>query len=106
LSRLAAQGSTPVTVCIGAARHFRTLHALASAPGGAGQAINALRPPVYGARRDKLLRQAQNWTLPRIEEALLDLTATDLVLRSSTRAPVRALAERALIRLARLAGRR
>ncbi len=106
LSRLAAQGVQPVAVCIGAARHFRTLHALVSAPGGPSAAIQSLRPPVFGPRRDKLLRQAQNWTLPRVEEALRDLTATDLMLRSATRAPTRALAERALIRLARLAGRR
>lgn len=106
LSRLAAQGVTPVTVCIAASRHMRVLHALLSAPGGPGQAIGTLRPPVFGPRRDKLLRQAQSWTLARCEEALKDLTATDLTLRSSTRAPLQALAERALLRLARMAGRR
>ncbi|WP_127108187.1 DNA polymerase III subunit delta [Pararhodobacter zhoushanensis] len=106
LSRLAAQGVQPVAVCIGAARHFRMLHALVSAPGGPSQAIQSLRPPVFGPRRDKLLRQAQNWSLSRVEDALRDLTATDLMLRSSTHAPTRALAERALIRLARMAGRR
>ncbi len=106
LSRLAAQGVQPVTVFIGATRHFRTLHALVSAPGGPARGIEALRPPVYGPRRDRMLRQAQNWSLERLEDALRDLTSTDLMLRSSTRAPTRALAERALIRLARMAGRR
>lgn len=106
LSRLAAQGVTPVTICIAATRHMRMLHALLSAPGGPARGIEALRPPVFGPRRDKLLRQAQSWTLPRVEEALKDLTTTDLALRSSTRAPLQALAERALLRLARLAGRR
>lgn len=106
LSKLAAQGVMPVTVFIGATRHFRTLHALVSAPGGPAQGIERLRPPVYGPRRDALLRQAGLWRLDKVEDALRDLTATDLMLRSSTRAPLRALAERALIRLARLAGRR
>ena len=106
LSKLAAQGVQPVTVFIGATRHFRTLHALVSAPGGPAQGVERLRPPVYGPRREALMRQAQLWRLDKVEEALRDLTATDLMLRSSTRAPVRALAERALIRLARLAGRR
>lgn len=106
LSRLAAQGVMPVTLCLAAARHFRMLHALLCAPGGAAQGIATLRPPLYGARRDRLLRQARNWSLQRVEEALRDLTATDFALRSSTRAPTQALAERALIRLARLAGRR
>jgi len=106
LSRLAAQGVQPVTVAIGAARHFRVLHALVSDPRGPAQAIGTLRPPVFGPRRDRLLRQAQAWTMDRVEDALRDLTATDLTLRSSTRAPTRALAERALIRLTRMAGRR
>ena len=106
LSRLAAQGVQPVAVCIGAARHFRLLHALVSDPRGPAQAIGSLRPPVFGPRRDRMLRQAQNWSLQRVEDALRDLTATDLALRSSTTAPNRALAERALIRLSRMAGRR
>lgn len=106
LAKLAAQGVQPVTVFIGATRHFRMLHTLVSAPGGPGQGIERLRPPVYGPRRDRLLRQASLWRMERLEDALRDLTATDLMLRSSTRAPLRALAERALIRLARLAGRR
>lgn len=106
LARLAAQGVQPVAVCIGAARHFRILHALVSDPRGPAQAIGTLRPPIFGPRRDRMLRQAQNWSLQRVEDALRDLTATDLALRSSTRAPTRALAERALIRLTRMAGRR
>jgi len=106
LARLAAQGVQPVAVCIGAARHFKVLHALVSDPRGPAQAIGSLRPPVFGPRRDRLLRQAQNWSLQRVENALRDLTATDLALRSSTRAPNRALAERALIRLSRMAGQR
>ncbi|MCB1397626.1 MAG: DNA polymerase III subunit delta [Rhodobacter sp.] len=105
LARLAAQGAQPVSILIGAARHFRVLHALVSDPRGPAQAIGALRPPVFGPRRDRLLRQAQAWSVDRVELALRDITATDLALRSSTRAPTRALAERALIRLARLARR-
>lgn len=106
LARLAAQGVQPVAVCIGAQRHFRVLHALVTDPRGPAQGIEKLRPPIYGPRRERLLRQAQNWSADRVEDALRDLTATDLVLRSSTRAPTRALAERALIRLARMAARR
>lgn len=106
LSRLGAQGVTPVTICIALTRHFRMLHSLLGDPRGPSQAIGALRPPVFGPRRDRLLRQAQAWTLPRVEEALRDLTQTDLTLRSSTSAPVQALAERALLRISRLGGRR
>ncbi|MBC7133476.1 MAG: DNA polymerase III subunit delta [Roseovarius sp.] len=106
LRRLKAQGVQPVGLCIGAARHFRALYTAASDPGGAAQGINRLRPPVFGPRRDRMLRQAQGWGAARLEQALSILTETDLTLRSAgQRAPEMALVERALIRLAMLARR-
>ncbi|KAF0676523.1 DNA polymerase III subunit delta [Profundibacterium mesophilum] len=105
LRRLQAQGVQPVGLCIGAMRHFRTLHVVASDSGGPGSGIGKLRPPVYGPRRDAVLRQAQDWGRPRLEQALRLLTETDLALRSSARAPQMALMERVLIRLSMM-GRR
>lgn len=101
LARLEAQGVVPVTLAIFATRHFRTLHAAASDPGGAAQGIGRVRPPVFGPRRDRMLRQAQNWGRVKLEEAVALLTETDLTLRSAAQtAPAMALMERALIRLA------
>lgn len=105
MRRLQAQGVQPVTLCIGAARHFRTLHAAAADPGGPGSGVGKLRPPVFGPRRDAILRQAQAWGLVRLESALRLITDTDLALRSTARAPQAALVERAFIRLAMM-GRR
>lgn len=103
MRRLQAQGTNAVTLCIGATRHFRTLYTIASAPGGPAQGIGQLRPPVYGKRRDRLLRQAQNWGADRLETALTIITDTDLQLRSAGQtAPALALMERALIRLSML----
>ncbi|MBS0564275.1 MAG: DNA polymerase III subunit delta [Proteobacteria bacterium] len=99
MRRLEGQGVAPVTLCIGAMRHFRALHAAASAPGGAAEGIARIRPPVFGPRRDRMLRQAQGWGMHRLEQALQILTDTDLTLRSSSRAPAMAVMERALIRL-------
>ena len=106
LTRLKAQGATPVTVCIRLSQHFRLLHALLSDPRGPAQALASARPPVFGPRRDRILEQTRRWTLARTEDALRDLTATDMVLRSSSPAPLQALAERAMLRMARLAERR
>ncbi len=106
LSKLQAQGTTAVTLCIGAARHFRALHAAASDPGGPAQGINRLRPPVHFKNRDRMVRQAQNWGPRRLEKALETLIETDLTLRSAQKAPQLALVERTLIRLAMLAQRR
>lgn len=104
IRRLQSQGTNAVSLCIGATRHFRTLYACASDPGGAAQGIGKLRPPVYGKRRDRILRQAQGWGAPKLQTALTVLTDTDLSLRSAGQtAPAMALVERAMIRLAMLA---
>jgi len=107
MRRLQSQGVTAVSLCIGAMRHFRTLHAAASDPGGASAGISRVRPPVFGPRRDKMVRQAQNWGVTKLETALTVLTDTDLQLRSAGQnAPALALVERALIRLAMLGQQR
>ncbi len=105
LRNLYAQGVTPVTLCIGAMRHFRRLHVVASDPGGPGAGIGKLRPPVFGPRRNKIERQAGQWGRDRLERALTALTDVDLQLRSASTAPQGALMERTLIRLAMMARR-
>jgi DNA polymerase-3 subunit delta len=102
LSRLYAQGTQPVALCIGAMRHFRQLHVVASDPGGPLAGIGRLRPPVFGPRRDRIVRQASTWGRFRLERALGTITDADLTLRSSSTAPDRALVERMFIRLAML----
>lgn len=103
LRRLYAQGTQPVALCIGALRHFRSLHVAASDPGGPAAAFNRMRPPVFGPRRDAMAGQARLWGRDRLETALGLLIETDLQLRSSSHAPPQALVERALIRLAMMA---
>ncbi|MEX0282042.1 MAG: DNA polymerase III subunit delta [Arenibacterium sp.] len=103
MRRLQSQGTTPVSLCIGATRHFRVLFMAASHPGGVSEGVARLRPPVFGPRRDRLSRQAQNWGVKRLQSALSLLTDTDLQLRSAGQAaPAMAVMERALIRLAML----
>lgn len=98
LARLEAQGILPVTLCIAATRHFRTLHAAASDPEGPAKAMARAR--VHFKSRDRMIRQAQTWGSPRLEQALRLLVDTDLQLRSAAPTPNTALIERALIRLA------
>ncbi|EKE44285.1 hypothetical protein OCGS_1801 [Oceaniovalibus guishaninsula JLT2003] len=99
MQRLESQGVAAVALCIALSRHFRMLHALACDPGGPGSGIGRLRPPVFGPRRDALLRQARDWGRIRLERALRELVETDLTLRSSSRAPAMAVMERAMLRL-------
>ncbi|MEL6465898.1 MAG: DNA polymerase III subunit delta [Pseudomonadota bacterium] len=98
MQRLQAQGVSAVALCIGAMRHFRSLHRAASDTSG--------RPQIWGPNRDKMLAQARNWGAPKLEIALTELTDTDLQLRSAGQnAPALALVERCFIRLAMLARR-
>lgn len=106
MRRIEGQGVTPVSLAIAALRHFRALHLAAADPQGPGAGLSRMRPPVFGPRRDRMARQAQSWGLGPLEEAVHALLDTDLILRSSSRAPQMPLVERALIRLAMQAGRR
>ena len=107
VQRLAGQGVAPVTLLIMAMRHFRVLYALASAQGGPQAGVQRLRPPLFGPRRDRMLRQAQGWSADNLEAALGMLMDTDLPLRSAgQRAPAMALVERGFVRLAWLYNRR
>lgn len=103
MRRLEGQGIAPVTLAIRTLQHFRALHAAATDPGGAAAGMTKLRPPVFGPRRDRMLRQVQNFRPERLEEALFAITDTDLTLRSASKAPTVALVERLLLRLSALA---
>jgi DNA polymerase-3 subunit delta len=77
------------------------LFSIISNPGGVGAGATALRPPVYGPRKDALVKQAQKWGHVKIKTAIKILTDTDLHLRSSNQqAPQIALVERLFIRIA------
>jgi DNA polymerase-3 subunit delta len=102
LKRLSGQGLNPTTLCITANRHFRQLHAAASDSQGADVALSRARPPVFGPRKDRMVRQARRWGVARLEKALAVLMDTDLALRSASQAPGMALLERAFIRIAML----
>lgn len=106
MAKIEGQGIDPVALSIFTMRHFRTLHAAASDPGGPASGIARARPPIFGPRRDRMTRQARSWGMYKLETALGILTDTDLTLRSASRAPTMAVMERALIRLSMLAQRR
>ncbi|MCX7286752.1 MAG: DNA polymerase III subunit delta [Rhodobacterales bacterium] len=96
--RLEGQGVQPVTICIGALRHFRILHAAAADPAGPAAGIQKSR--VNFKQKDAMGRQAGQWGMRTLEQAIAILLETDLTLRSASRAPGMALMERALIRIA------
>ena len=102
MRRLEGQGIAPVTLCIGALRHFRALHLVATDKGGIQNGL--LRARVFGPRRDAMARQAGGWGAGKLEDVLRVLVETDLTLRSTSRAPAMAVIERAFIRIAMMKG--
>jgi DNA polymerase-3 subunit delta len=103
VGRLRSQGILPVTLIIAATRHFKVVFSIISNPGGVNAGAAALRPPIYGPRKDALIKQAQKWGQEKIKMAIKILTATDLQLRSANQqAPQMALVERLFIRLTML----
>jgi len=101
VSRLQSQGVPPVTLVIAATRHFKILFSITTDPKGASAGAAALKPPVFGPRKEKLINQAQKWGREKIKGAIRTITATDLQLRSpNQQAPQMVLVERLFIRLA------
>jgi DNA polymerase-3 subunit delta len=101
-ARVAAQGAGASSVASALGRHFRQIHAVASAPDGPEAAIGRLRPPVYGPRRDALSRAVRAWP-PRLSETALEMILeTEFTLRSTGGPPDRAVVERLLVRLSTL----
>lgn len=80
--------------------HFRKLLALKSDPGGTDAAIARTRPPVFGPRRDRLVRQTRASDAAALVAAVEALTDVELTLRSASKVPDLALVERALVRIA------
>lgn len=103
MRRLQGQGLNPTTICIGATRHFRTLHHAVSHPKGPEAGLMASRPPVFGARRERMSRQARALGVHKVENMLGILMDTDLALRSARPVPAQAMLERAFIRIAMMA---
>lgn len=103
IRRLEAQGVTPVKLCIDGLRHFRTLHAASADGARAARHLAAVR---NFRARERMQRQLRNWPTHKLEQALALLVDADLALRSSPQAPAMALAERALLRIARLCASR
>jgi len=99
LNRLFGQGVNPTTLCIAVTRHFRNLHSAASHPSGPDIGLSRARPPVFGLRKERMVRQVRQWGGMRLEKALCVLIDTDLSLRSSSKAPTHAMLERAFIRI-------
>ncbi len=107
LDRLFREGGNPVTVLRSLARHFQRLHLAAGlvAQGkSVDQALSALKPPVIFKMADRVRRQIGRWPVERVGRALELLIEAEADCKS-TGMPAEELCSRAVMQLARAAGR-
>lgn len=107
LERLLREGNQPVSVLRGLARHFQRLHLAAGvmAQGkSAEQAMGTLKPPVIFKAADRFRRQLGRWPADRLGRALDILLEAEADCKT-TGMPAAELCSRAVMQLARAAGR-
>lgn len=108
LARAYAEGLTPDAIAGAALRHFQMLdRARAAVDGGetAAAVVDAIRPPVFYKRRDKVLGALQLWSAPRLARALRRLAETAREVRISSHLKVEVLGD-TLFTLARAVSRK
>jgi DNA polymerase-3 subunit delta len=108
LDRAFGEGTSPIAILRGVARHVQRLHLLRGymAEGiAAADAIKRLRPPVFWKEAGALARQAEAWSGERLAWALGRLLETEANCKR-TGAPQALLCERALSEIAARAARR
>lgn len=107
LARVAADGTSPISVLRAVARHFQRLHlasGMMSGGASAERAIKSLRPPVFFKLETAFRSQLARWTPATAAEALDALAAAEADCKT-TGIPAETVSERALIAIAARAGR-
>jgi DNA polymerase-3 subunit delta len=107
LDRLLHEGSQPVSLLRALARHFQRLHlaaGLAAQGKSPDQAMAALKPPVIFKAADRFKRQLTRWPPDRLGKALQLLLDAEADCKT-TGLPAAEIASRAVMQLARAAGR-
>ena len=102
LTKMFSEGISPVAVIRSIQRHFQRLHFIHSQKEkgkSLDQALGKLRPPVFFKRKARFQRQVQNWSLRKINRALLITTKTEIDSKT-TGLPAEVLCNRALMRIA------
>ncbi len=107
LDKMLGEGTHPVAVVRALGRHFKRLHLLAGMTGAgktAEQAIASLKPKPFFRTAQRLRSQVQRWPAVRAATAL-DLLQQAEIDTKTTGLPADAICGRAVMQLARAAGR-
>lgn len=108
LERLYLEGTSPIPILRALQRHFQRLHLCAGHIGKgktAEQAVATLKPPPHFRVADKLKQQLARWNAEKLGQALELIVNTEIDCKT-TGMPGEELTGRAVMQLARAAGRR
>ena len=108
LARARFEGVAAVTILRAASRHLsRIEEAVIAIDAGASpdQALKSLRPPVFFKQQDRFRAQVRRWRRQTLARARVELINAEIDCKS-TGIPDEAVCERALMRLAAMAGAR
>jgi len=108
LARARFEGVTPIAILRAASRHLSRLEQAVTAMGAGAtpdQAMRSLRPPVFFKQQDAFLNQLRRWQPKTLSRARDELIRAEIDCKS-TGMPDEAVCERALMRLAAMAGAR
>lgn len=99
LGRLRAHGQSDGAIARVLAWRIRQLHTVLSAGTAPDAAIGKLRPPVFGSRRDVLVRAARIWTSRHAETAIGLVLELESAMRGAANVSGFALLERCLLKI-------
>ncbi len=108
LSRARFEGVAPIAILRAASRHLSRIEQAVTAMGGGAtsdQAMKSLRPPVFFKQHDAFRNQLRRWQPNTLSRARNELIRAEIDCKS-TGMPDEAVCERALMRLAAMAGAR
>ena len=100
IRKLSKSDRKAAKMCIFARMLFKNILETASHPQGPAVGVTMIRPPLYYDRRTRMIRQARLWGVKGARQALQELSAIDLKLRTDIRTPAESAVERVFMRLA------
>ena len=99
LRRLFTSGLKPNKILNSASRHFVLLHKLSLSRYNPDFVLSKNYPPLFGARRNQVLKQSEIWSTQMIERALDIIGQLEKKMRESSQIGLNSLLERSFLRI-------
>ena len=99
LRRLFASGIKPNKILNSTSRYFVLLHKLSLSPSNPDLVLNKNYPPLFGNKRNQIIKNSKVWSTLMIEHALDLIAQLEKKMRSSSHIELNSLLERSFLRI-------